>query len=143
MSLFKHFGEQGEEHGGQLFWSSHLPVPFRGPAAPTLTRDEIETQVEVHWDFYCQEFDLGQEDDREKYRWVMERAVNGWFYVHFVERWRDRARKTRLIYLEWSQRYGQLSPQAQTARSYGYATQADTNAHVQRVPLAGRQEPDY
>jgi hypothetical protein len=143
VSLLKHFGEQGDEHGGRLFWSSNLPggIPFRGNTAPTLTRDEIETSVDVQWDFYCQEFDVAKPEDREKYRWVMERAVNGWFYVHHVERWRDRKGGARLIYVEWSQRYGQLSPQAQAARSYGYASQSDPSVHLRR-PLAGLQGAD-
>ena len=145
MGLLKHFGEQGEEHGGRLFWSSHLPggVPFRGSSAPTLSRDEIETSVEVQWDFYCQEFNLSAEEDREKYRWVMERAVNGWFYVHYVHRARDRKTRARLFYVEWSQRYGQLTPQALAARSYGNASQSDPFAYVQRAPLAGNQGPAY
>lgn len=142
MSLLKHFGEQGDEHGGKLFWSSNLPngIPFRGNAAPTLTRDEIETSVDVQWDFFCQEFDMANPDDLAKYRWVMERAVNGWFYVHFVDRWRDEGTRSRVIYLEWSQRYGQLTPQALASRSYGHASQSDPTASVQRTSLAGRQE---
>jgi hypothetical protein len=144
-SLFKHFGEQGNEHGGRLFWSGSLGnVPFRGAHAPTLTEDELQTQVGLSYDFNCDIFDLSDKDQRARYRWVMDRIVNRWFVLHKVERALVAAEKTVIVYLEWSQRYGELSPSARAARSQGYVysqlpqqqRQPDFEA---TIPLAGLQ----
>jgi len=125
MSLWKHFGEPGDDgkHGGHLFWSEALGgIPFRGSNAPLLTREELETQVNVVWDFKFDDFDLSLEDDRAQFQYVMDRAVNKWFYIHHIERHWYKDEKKYIIHVEWSQRYGELSPVAKTSlrsRSYG------------------------
>src|SRR3990172_6415965 len=87
MSLLKHFGEQGNEHNGRLFWSNALGnVPFRGPHAPTLTQDEIETQVGVNFDFHSEIFDLADPEQHKRFDWIMDRIINRWFCVHHVDR---------------------------------------------------------
>jgi hypothetical protein len=150
MSLFKHFGEQGDEHGGRLYWSEALGgLPYRGPFAPTLTRDELERDVEVTWDFRNELFDLSVPEQAEKYRYVMDRSANKWFYIHVVERHWIESEKKYIIYVEWSQRYGELSPTAKAAtrsRTYGPPTPTPhvpplrvSNGH----PLAGQQKSDY
>ena len=110
MSLFKYFGEQSSEsHGGRLSWSSALGgLPFRGQAPTTLRQGELEQKVEISWEFHCKEFNLSKEEDRQQYKQIMDRAVNGWYYVHFVERYREEG--IRFVYVEWSQRYGQAKP---------------------------------
>ena len=111
MSLFKFFGEQGEGHGGRLFWSVALGgLPFRGPQAPLLTRDEVEQLVEIHHDYHVQEFDLRDEEQRRHYIRVMERVVNGWYVLH---KSMEPSPMTRI--LEWTQRYGELAPGAKAA----------------------------
>lgn len=113
MSLFKFFGEQdNKEHGGQLFWSEALGgLPFRGPHAPSLTRDEIESQVEVHHDYKVESFDLEDEKQRERYISIMTRVANGWYVLYKQIEVSPMKRV-----LEWTQRYGELAPGA-SARS--------------------------
>jgi hypothetical protein len=91
-------------------------LPFRGPAAPLLTRDELENMVEIHHDYHCETFDLTDPEQKARYVHVMTRVVNGWYIVHKST---EPTPTTRI--LEWSQRYGELSPSAKAAiggRSY-------------------------
>jgi len=142
MSLFKHFGEQDNtEHGGRLFWSGALGgLPFRGPYAPTLNQDEVETQVSTSFDFKSDVFDLADEEQRKRYVWVMDRIVNRWFVLHHIERQLIAAEKRAIVYLEWSQRYGELNPAARAARSQGYVLPIQQNKPaIFAPPLAGLQ----
>jgi hypothetical protein len=142
MSLLKHFGEQGDEHQGRLFWSDALGgLPFRGPFAPTLSQDEIETQVGVTFDFHAETFDLADEQQKQKYIWVMDRIVNRWFCLHHIERRLIAEKNTTIVYLEWSQRYGELSPATRASRSQGYVfpqQQTGHSAAVQASQFAGK-----
>ena len=162
MSLWKHFGEQGnDQHGGQLFWSEALQgIPFRGNYAPLLTRDELERDVHIQSDFRFKHFKLWENEDAEYYQWVMDRAVNGWFVVykrewHWVEQ-----HQSHVVYVEWSQRYGELSPVAKaSARSRAHGPPSPTpvdpppriphargtsgsNGTV-KSPLSGLQPPGF
>ena len=112
MSLFAHFGEQdSQEHGGRLFWSEALGgLPFRGPHAPTLSREELESQVEIHHDYHVEMFDLENEEQRARYVKIMTRVVNGWYQLHKSLE----PTPTKRV-LEWSQRYGELAPSARAA----------------------------
>lgn len=113
MSLFKYFGEQNnEKHNGRLFWSNSLEgFPFRGSSGVLLKPHEIDQYVDIQWDFHCREFDLFNEEDKKNYIYVMDRIVNGWFYLHNKEYVKDKeTNRVRYVFLEWSQRYGELSP---------------------------------
>jgi hypothetical protein len=112
MSLFKYFGEQDDRHHGRLFWSNALDgLPIRGASSFLLKSDEVDSFVDIHWDFHCKEFDLFNEKDLEEYTYVMDRIVNGWFYLHHRDYIREpQSNRVRYVYLEWSQRYGQVSP---------------------------------
>jgi hypothetical protein len=115
MSLYRFFGEQGGEHNGRLFWSEALGgLPYRGPMAPNLTRDELETLVEVHHDYHVEEFDLKDQEQKAAYIKVMTRVVNGWYVLH---KNLEPTPTTRV--LEWSQRYGELSPAVRAALASG------------------------
>jgi len=144
MSLLKHFGEQDpQDHGGRLFWSQALGgVPFRGPFAPTLSQEEVETQVGMTFDFKQEVFDLNDPDQKKRYAWVMDRIVNKWFVLHHIERALVPAEKTAIVYLEWSQRYGELNPAARAARSQGYVLPIQpSQSAIIAPPLAGLQSP--
>jgi hypothetical protein len=116
MALDKYVGEQDyQKHKGNLYWASRsFEFPFRGEFAPLLTQQEIDSgAIEVVWDFHCKEFDLFNEKDKEEYIYIMDRACNGWFYIHHREIIKDKdTGRVRFIYLEWSQRYCELSPSA-------------------------------
>lgn len=140
MSLFKYFGEQGEAHRGKLFWSDVLDgLPFRGDSVPLLRESEIQEYVDVQWDFCCREFDLTDEKSAEEYRYVMDRVVNGWFYLHYREYAKDaQTGRVRYVYLEWSQRYGQLSPTYPGSRR----ASANAAASLPVEPQAGKKQAE-
>lgn len=144
MSLLKHFGEQGNnEHGGRLFWSQAFNgLPFRGSYAPTLSQEEVETQVGTTFDFKSDVFDLTDKEQKQRYLWVMDRIVNQWFILHHIERRLIPDEKRAIVFLEWSQRYGELNPSARAARSQGYVLPINPNTPKFSVPtLAGLQDP--
>jgi hypothetical protein len=137
VSLRKYFSEQDpDKHGGSLFWSGNLEVPFRGERPPTLARHELEEQVEVHSDYYVRDFDLSLPDDVKAYREVMDRVMNGgWYRVIDKDRQFIKETKSWLVHLEWIQQYGGLTPTAAPAlSSQGYTT---VPTSVSAMPLAG------
>jgi hypothetical protein len=81
---------------------------------------------------------MTKEVQLKKYQWVMDRIVNRWFMLHHVERHFLPAEKTVIVYLEWSQRYGELNPAARAARSQGYALPIQSDSGVSSA-LAGLQ----
>lgn len=115
MGANKFFGEQGPEHNGRLYWSqANLGVPFRGNAIPLLKDSELEDSLEIHFDFHCKEFDLTNDKERNEYIKVMDRIVNGWYYLHTKTFVKDEKGRVIAVYLEWSQRYTQLNPYSVT-----------------------------
>jgi len=144
LSLFKFFGEQGDLHGGRLFWSKNLPVPFRGAFAPTLTQNELESEVDVQYDYHSEFFDLLDPEQKVKFDWVMDRIVNGLFTHHFVCRNVDHEKGRVTVYIEWSQKYAQLSPQARAARNQGHVISPGSSglqSPAWQAGLAGQQHP--
>jgi len=134
MSLFRYFGEQGQEHKGTLFWSEANPghYPLRSPIAPLLTREELMELTQISGDYYVEEFDLTNEQQKQRYCEIMTRAYNGWYAVIYVER-----QGTQRI-VEWVQRYNELSPQA--GHIMGLETQGDKDAFEFRA-LSGDAIP--
>lgn len=116
MSVMKYVGEQSADHSGQLFWPGAMGLPVRSRGAPTLTQAEYD-DVEVTHDFHSEDFDLSNEEQRARYVGIMDRIVNGWYVLVY------RTEPTRLpdgrlvVYVEWSQRYGVVGPQAQQRAS--------------------------
>jgi hypothetical protein len=87
---------------------------------------------------------MGNEDQKQKYDWVMDRVVNGMFVHHFIDRHVDHASGKVTVYIEWSQRYAQLSPQARAARSQGHVLSPGTGglqSPAWQAGLAGQQHP--
>ena len=105
-----------------MFWSEALGgLPYRGTHAPIMKQEDLEN-IEVAWDWKFDTFDLSIQEHQDRYQYVMDRAVNKWFYIHHIERHWLPETKTMIVYVEWSQRYGELSPTAKAAmrsRSYG------------------------
>lgn len=141
-SLFKYFGEQHAGQDGQkLFWQGGLSAPFRGPYAPTLTQEELDTKVEVQMDFHQQFFNLAIEKDATEYAWIMDRIVNGLFKLHYIDRHVDHVAGKATVQLEWSQCYAQLSPRAKDARSTHAPISIPGTPTVPAASLAGLQDP--
>lgn len=116
MGLMKYFNEQSNElvnHGGRLYWSQRslgsLAFPFRGESVPLLTESELTANIEQVWDFHLATFDLEDPQQAARYAAIMDRAVNGWFFIHNRILTEDpQTQRPRYVYLEWSQRYCQL-----------------------------------
>lgn len=114
MSLFKYFGEQDDEHRGLLYWEA-LPVvglPLRNvPNAPLLNREELESSIEVSFDFRAREFDLFDKQQFDEFAKIMDKIVNGWYKLLHIHRATDQQTgRVRYIYMEWVQRYAEASP---------------------------------
>lgn len=110
MSVLKYVNEQGTEHGGRLFWPGAAGFPVRGAYAPTMREDELAAQTEIHHDFKSKEFNLGDPEQKAEYDSIMDRIVNGWYVQLAKEAWRDVETGFRKVYLEWTQRYGVITP---------------------------------
>ena len=144
-SFFKHINEQDENsHGGKLYWGGGIAggnVPFRGAYAPTLTKEELENQVSVVKDFHCDLFELSNPEHMQRYQNVMDRVVGGWYHIIYIDRKLVAEQKTAIVYIEWVQRYGELSPAARASRKQGNVYQYPTS-NSQTIPLAGLQPAD-
>lgn len=111
MSIVKYVGEQNkDQHGGDLSWPGLYELPMRGNVG-LLKNDELDEFYEVTQDFHSKEFDMANAEHTKEYNTIMDRVVNGWYTKHFVEHFRDKDGK-HLIYIEWSQSYGQINPKA-------------------------------
>lgn len=114
MSLLKYVGEQDDEHNGKLNWPGFLGMPVRGQVGLIKER-ELEESVEVAYDFHCDEFDLSDPEQRDRYVKIMDRIVNGWYVQRFCDNYIDEVTKKRKVWLEWCQQYGQINPRSQSA----------------------------
>ena len=115
MSITKFLHEQSDEHSGKLFWPGHNGVPVRGVSAPLLTREEIDASLEEVHDFHEREFDLTVTEDHAAYLQIMDRIISTWYTLIFIERWRHPETNHRMVRLEWTQKYNELSPQAKAS----------------------------
>jgi len=101
----KYYGEQDDRHEGTLYWPGVNGLPFRGEAAPSLMKRELDKLPTVASSFE-RLFNMSVDEDAQYYRWVRERIRNGLFTCDFVDRWHDE-HNVVWIYLEWSQLYVQ------------------------------------
>lgn len=120
-------------------------LPFRGQYAPTLTQEELESKVNVQYDYHSEFFDLSVPEQAERHQWIMDRVVNRLFIHHFIDRHVDHAKGRVTVYIEWSQQYAQLSPRAKDARS-GVSYELPPPNQGSIIPLgqmglAGMQDP--
>lgn len=111
-SIRKYVTEDAADGGGRLFWSAAdlIGCPVKADRPPLLREEELHERLEVENDFRAEEFDLGDAEQRARYVSIMDRVVNGWYVTHFVDRWRDPNTGRRMVYVEWSQRYGVIAP---------------------------------
>src|ERR1035438_6202813 len=127
-SIVKYVGEQNEaKHGGPLQWPGLFDLPMRGEVG-LLKERELEEFFEETRDFHCDTFDLGDADQLKAYKETMDRVLNGGWYVQiYIDRWRDTETGQRFVYLEWAQRYGQITPKAQNRLSPGNGDRSSIN----------------
>ncbi len=105
----KYRGEQGDEHGGDLYWPGYAGLPVRGQGLELLRQEEIEDRAKLEHDFHNATYNLADPDQNAKYKEVMDRIVNGWYRLIY------RTDPTSLpdgrvpVYLEWMQSYVNVS----------------------------------
>lgn len=87
-------------------------MPFRGPTAPLLKRDELIDHVQIHRDFRHKKFDLSDSEQDKQFEHVMDRCINGWYKLYYIDRRWSEEKQNYIVYLEWSQQYGELAPTA-------------------------------
>lgn len=113
MSVLKYINEQDQDsHGQRLYWPGYYGLPVRGHNAPTLTQEEFETQIEVDHDFHSGEFDLSVPEQKKQYDAIMDRVVNNWYVLYYRDPPKRLEDGKRVVYIEWSQRYGSIKPNA-------------------------------
>lgn len=70
---------QGDGRGSLSFARAHLDgMPFRGNA-PMLKEDEYQAVCDTVYDTHVRVFDLGNQDEAEDYRKILDRVTNGWY----------------------------------------------------------------
>ena len=111
----KYKDEQDPRHGGKLQWPGFFGLPVRDNQVRNIKKGE-EYKTVIVSDYHCRVFDLNNDKDREYYKWVKERAVNGWFsIVHQDIKYSDDKDYPK-VYLEWCQHYCQWMDLPEEAR---------------------------
>lgn len=101
--------QESDDHAGRLFWSGNLEAPFRGRSAPLMTRDEFD-KIEVNYDAKVKTFNMSNPEHEAKYQEILDRAANGWYTIHHVERRWCPNTGAMMIFIEWFQKYSDLPP---------------------------------
>lgn len=100
----------GGDRGDLLWGRADLDnAPFRGPAVPMMTAEEMEERAVKVYDPQARTFDMSDPADAKDYLNILDCIYNGWWKQLYVRRFAFRNRKTRKIrieiYLEWLQVY--------------------------------------
>ena len=109
-SLIRYLHETADQNGQPLFWSSvpGVNAPYRGTRPLFLNSDEAADRTAVTYDFHVQRFCMDDADDREAYRKVMERIVNG--RCQLVDRREFSRNEYDFIHLEWAEPFAEPIP---------------------------------
>lgn len=102
-SLIK-YHEQKQQGGKHLFWNRihEDHIPFRGSHDPMLTEDERESRVVRIAETHARFFDMGDPKEADEYVRLLDRAMNGWYKILYLDRfWR----RTTKHYVEWAEYY--------------------------------------
>ena len=94
-----------------MHWPGVNGLPFRGSHIPNLKQRELDAlPVIAH---ACEHtFDLSDPEQATVYQWVRDRVRNGLFTCDYIERHWDEDKQNMIVYIEWSQLYVQMPPQA-------------------------------
>lgn len=85
-----------------------LPYPVRLKTNnELLEHDDLETAV-LRQEFYCQAFDLLDQDQLAKYVMIRQRAIDGWYEILDIRRLEDEAHRTPKVWVEWLQNYWEV-----------------------------------
>lgn len=101
-SLVNYFSET-ENQNGRLYWNrvDRDGLPFRGN--PELIREEeFEERVVRVPDYNNGFFDTSKPKENRRFNEIMERCVNQWYHLVFIERfWQG----STMHYIEWVEFY--------------------------------------
>lgn len=98
-SLVK-FADQRQHNGQQLFWGrvDQDGAPFRGQVPAVMREDEYEARVIRVRQFCNEKFDLDDAEANLRYCVVMDRIVNQWYELIYLDRFH---KGTSIHYVEW------------------------------------------
>lgn len=113
-SLLKFANEQQDDQGNPVQWgrAAEDGFPFRGKSRLHKTEDEYDANVSRVCDFKFKKFNLNDEKDAAEYQQVMDRIVNSWYRMFFIDR-EGLKNNPPTIYVEWGQYYMQESATAE------------------------------
>ena len=103
-SLVK-FAQRTNAGGGQKLWWHRSDIdglPFRGANPPIMPEEEYENRAVRVADYRNAFFDVSKADENRKFLDVMECCANGWFFLHYIERFWNQTTKH---YIEWVEYY--------------------------------------
>jgi hypothetical protein len=70
-----------------------------------MTSEEYEDRVVRVRDPHVEVYDIGKPEERVAYQAVMDKIVNGWGDLLFVDRRFSEAAGTWVVYIEWAENY--------------------------------------
>lgn len=105
IGLVKYRGQRPEfmqEGFGDLHWGRYKTdgMPYRGDPVP-MTQEEFDDKVGVARDYFVRTFRLWEDDDREKYRAIMDGAANGTYQIYDRDR-QHLGEGKFVVHLEWA-----------------------------------------
>lgn len=108
-SLMKFSNRRNTDNGDPLYWgrANEDGLPFRGPMAPLLRDEEMETRARKVADAKSGFFDVHVPEQKQAYLDIMECTYNGWYQLAYLERfWVDETgHRTSMHYVEWVEYY--------------------------------------
>lgn len=98
----KYFGTQQDLSGNTLMWPGTLDgYPVRGPASPVPLREEELDELPYVSDFHAEILTLPA--DLERYIYVMDRVVNGFWVKDREEFHYHPEDRTYSVFLSWAE----------------------------------------
>jgi len=116
-SLVK-FAARTEGNGrGKLYWgrADVDGLPFRGASPPFFTEAEFDSRVVRVADPQNGTFRTWIKEENKAYLDVLDKILNNWAQLLFVERWRSKKRGQHVVYIEWAEYFLEDGQPAQAA----------------------------
>ena len=116
MSFLKYQDDQelkdGNGRGSLSFGRAHVDgMPFRGPSM-LMKDEEYSTFTETVQDFGAKVFDVGDPQEYEELKLILDRTVNGWYQIlEMDKKWgtTDKGKPTVFVFLMWTVPHKELS----------------------------------
>lgn len=104
-SLLKYCRQKKHPNGQMLLWNraDEYGAPFRGREVPSMTEAEAEDHLIKVADAKVAFFNVATKKGRQRFIRLMDRIVNGWFKMLFIQRFVKTNPVTH--YVEWIEYY--------------------------------------